>query len=38
MLLYQGVEAFELWTGRAAPVAAMDDALRTHLRDDRYRV
>ncbi|MFC4406957.1 shikimate dehydrogenase [Haloarchaeobius iranensis] len=35
MLLYQGAEAFELWTGRAAPVAAMDDALRTHLRDDR---
>ncbi|WP_257298954.1 shikimate dehydrogenase [Haloarchaeobius sp. FL176] len=35
MLLYQGAEAFELWTGRRAPVAAMDDALRTRLRDDR---
>lgn len=31
MLLYQGVEAFELWTGRAAPVATMNDALRTRV-------
>jgi shikimate dehydrogenase len=31
MLLYQGVEAFELWTGREAPVAAMNDALRSRL-------
>jgi shikimate dehydrogenase len=31
MLLFQGVEAFELWTGRDAPVAAMDDALRASL-------
>ncbi len=31
MLLYQGVEAFELWTGREAPVAAMNEALRSRL-------
>jgi len=31
MLLYQGVVAFERWTGRDAPVAAMDDALRSRL-------
>jgi shikimate dehydrogenase len=31
MLLFQGVEAFELWTGRDAPVDAMDDALRAAL-------
>jgi shikimate dehydrogenase len=31
MLLYQGVEAFERWTGRAAPVAAMNEALRAEL-------
>lgn len=31
MLLYQGVEAFELWTGREAPVEAMNTALRTRL-------
>jgi shikimate dehydrogenase len=31
MLLYQGVEAFELWTGRDAPVGAMNDALRAEL-------
>jgi len=31
MLLYQGVEAFELWTGREAPIAAMNDALRDRL-------
>ena len=31
MLLYQGAAAFERWTGRDAPVAAMDDALRSHL-------
>jgi shikimate dehydrogenase len=33
MLLYQGVEAFERWTGRDAPVAAMNDALRAQLGD-----
>ncbi len=31
MLLYQGVEAFETWTGREAPVAAMNRALRGRL-------
>jgi len=31
MLLYQGVEAFERWTGREAPVDAMNDALRTRI-------
>ncbi|SFR37390.1 shikimate dehydrogenase [Halogeometricum limi] len=31
MLLFQGVEAFERWTGRDAPVDAMNDALRANL-------
>ncbi|MFC7115661.1 shikimate dehydrogenase [Natronoarchaeum sp. GCM10025703] len=31
MLLYQGVEAFERWTGRDAPVGAMNKALRSEL-------
>jgi len=31
MLLYQGVAAFEQWTGRGAPVDAMNDALRERL-------
>ncbi|MDS0293604.1 shikimate dehydrogenase [Halogeometricum luteum] len=31
MLLFQGVEAFERWTGRDAPVDAMNDALRASL-------
>jgi shikimate dehydrogenase len=31
MLLYQGVEAFELWTDRDAPVDAMNAALRARL-------
>ena len=31
MLLYQGVEAFEIWTGRDAPVAEMNDSLRARL-------
>ena len=31
MLLYQGVEAFERWTGADAPVEAMNDALRAGL-------
>lgn len=31
MLLYQGAEAFELWTGRCAPVAVMADALAREL-------
>ncbi|MFB6080453.1 MAG: shikimate dehydrogenase [Haloferacaceae archaeon] len=33
MLLYQGVAAFERWTGRDAPVEAMNDALRARLSD-----
>ncbi|QPV61439.1 shikimate dehydrogenase [Halosimplex litoreum] len=31
MLLYQGVAAFERWTGREAPVEAMNEALRDRL-------
>jgi len=31
MLLYQGVEAFERWTGEEAPVEAMNEALRAEL-------
>jgi shikimate dehydrogenase len=31
MLLYQGVEAFETWTGEDAPVDVMNEALRDHL-------
>jgi shikimate dehydrogenase len=31
MLLYQGVEAFERWTGESAPVEAMNAALRGRL-------
>ncbi|WP_436923121.1 shikimate dehydrogenase [Halosimplex amylolyticum] len=31
MLLYQGVEAFERWTGREAPVDEMNEALRSRL-------
>jgi shikimate dehydrogenase len=31
MLLYQGIEAFERWTGRDAPVDAMNRALRARL-------
>jgi shikimate dehydrogenase len=31
MLLFQGVEAFEIWTGRDAPVDAMNEALRAAL-------
>jgi shikimate dehydrogenase len=31
MLLFQGVAAFERWTGRDAPVGAMNDALRSRL-------
>ncbi|PSP89133.1 shikimate dehydrogenase [Halobacteriales archaeon QS_4_69_34] len=31
MLLYQGVAAFERWTGREAPVAAMGEALRARI-------
>ncbi len=35
MLLFQGVEAFERWTGDTAPVEAMNAALRNRLDDDR---
>jgi shikimate dehydrogenase len=31
MLLYQGAAAFEQWTGRDAPIEAMNDALRARL-------
>ncbi|GAB3414296.1 shikimate dehydrogenase [Haloparvum alkalitolerans] len=31
MLLFQGVEAFEIWTGEEAPVEAMNEALRNRL-------
>jgi shikimate dehydrogenase len=31
MLLYQGAAAFERWTGRDAPVDAMNEALRSRL-------
>ncbi|AUX08239.1 shikimate dehydrogenase [Halalkaliarchaeum desulfuricum] len=31
MLLYQGVEAFEIWTDKRAPVSRMNEALRSHL-------
>lgn len=32
MLVYQGVEAFEVWTGLDAPTEEMNEALRSHLR------
>lgn len=32
MLLYQGVDAFELWTGEPAPVAIMRQALQEELK------
>jgi shikimate dehydrogenase len=31
MLLYQGASAFEIWTGRPAPVAVMRRALQTNI-------
>lgn len=31
MLLYQGAEAFQLWTGRRAPIAVMRKALLEHI-------
>jgi shikimate dehydrogenase len=31
MLLFQGVAAFELWTGREAPIEEMNRALRAAL-------
>ncbi|MFB6085438.1 MAG: shikimate dehydrogenase [Halodesulfurarchaeum sp.] len=37
MLLYQGVEALERWTGETAPVEAMNESLRAALRGDGSR-
>jgi shikimate dehydrogenase len=34
MLLFQGVESFERWTGQDAPVETMNDALRAELSDE----
>jgi shikimate dehydrogenase len=31
MLLFQGVAAFETWTGEDAPVETMNEALRSRL-------
>ncbi|MBR0058659.1 MAG: shikimate dehydrogenase [Methanobrevibacter sp.] len=31
MLLYQGAESFEIWTGKKAPIDVMEDALRKTL-------
>lgn len=31
MLLYQGIAAFERWTGREAPIEVMNDALRARI-------
>lgn len=31
MLLYQGVEAFRIWTGRDPPLDVMEDALSRAL-------
>jgi len=32
MLLYQGVESFEIWTGKKAPVDVMEKALKETLK------
>ncbi|MBR0271514.1 MAG: shikimate dehydrogenase [Methanobrevibacter sp.] len=32
MLLYQGAESFEIWTGKKAPIDVMEDALTKYLR------
>ena len=34
MLLWQGVKALEIWTGQAAPVEVMRDALIAHIYGD----
>jgi len=34
MLLWQGVKALEIWTGQAAPVEVMRDALTAHIYGD----
>ena len=31
MLLYQGAESFEIWTGKKAPIDVMEDALTNYL-------
>ena len=31
MLLYQGAESFEIWTGKKAPIDVMQDALTKYL-------
>jgi shikimate dehydrogenase len=31
MLLYQGAKALEIWSGQAAPIAVMRDALLKHI-------
>jgi len=37
MLLYQGAIAFEIWTGKQAPMAVMRKALREALRSNQVR-
>ena len=34
MLLWQGAKALEIWTGQAAPVEVMRDALIAHIYGD----
>ncbi len=34
MLVFQGVEAFEIWTGKKPPVDVMNTAVRRRLKDD----
>ena len=31
MLLYQGAESFEIWTGKKAPIDVMEEALKNTL-------
>jgi len=31
MLLYQGIESFEIWTGQKAPIQVMKDCLNNSL-------
>ena len=31
MLLYQGAESFEIWTGKKAPIDVMEEALMKYL-------
>jgi shikimate dehydrogenase len=37
MLLYQGVIAFEIWTGRKAPVAVMKKSLAGQIGDLHHK-